>query len=692
LTRIYICRKCGKKHSIEQFNQSRFCLNCGTYLTLRVVSANSSTRKFITKLKTASENEKSDNRLLPRGYEVRKGQVDFIEEAKKALETNQVFIGSAPCGIGKSLASLLSVLPQIENNKLLISFRTRSQLHIFLKELRGLKNPPNTVSFFSKQDMCPLAKKRAGSYFDFLEECRRLKENCESGTKPFCRYYWNMNKRKRQAEELALDCIRKILDPQEATQLMARQGFCAYEMLKRVLSKAQIFLGTYNYTFNPPVRKALLQSWGVDLSKVYLIVDEAHNIPNFARDLLSDQITQKTVESAIKETENFDHNKVGDVQDYLNVLDDDVFRYAQKDLGNATLKMLNQQDLSDKFRDWTGTSSEQAAETLHEYGEHVKEVRQELGYDRIFSYTHRVGDFVDNFFQKVGEKYVHLFQKDWGDRTFLSVKSLDGREITDPVLRQARGSIVMSGFLSPPKVYRDLILRSSEDVRLREFDSPFPPENRLILAACDVSSRFERRTDQMLKKWAKYIEVISIANKGNIGVFFTSYNLMNTILSHIDIDRGMIVEERKTRRTELMEKLTKSDNNALFGVMGGKFSEGMDYPDNLLKCVVTVGLPYATWNVYQQALIRYFDYQFPGNGRAYAYLTPAIFRLVQACGRVHRSATDKGCIIMLDERITQPNIKYLLPSYYQKEMKIVKNPIECGNFMVKFWEKLQKIN
>jgi DNA excision repair protein ERCC-2 len=637
------------------------------------------------------ENERPENQWLPIGYEIRKGQVEFIEEAKKALENNQVFVGSAPCGIGKSLASLLSVLPQLGENKLLISFRTRSQLHIFLKELRGLKNPPLTVSFFSKQDMCPLTKKRAGSYFDFLEECRRLKENCKSGTKPFCKFYWNLHRRTRQAEEMAHDCARKILYPQEASRLMARHGFCAYEMLKRVLSKAQVFLGTYNYSFNPPVRKALLKSWGVDLSKIYLIVDEAHNIPDFARGLLSDRINQKTVENAIKETENFDHEKVGDVQDYLNVIDDDVFRYVQKGLGDANLNLLNPLELADKFRDWSGTSSQQAAETLHKYGEHVREVRQELGYDRIFSYTHRVGDFLENFFQRVGEKYVHLIQKDWGKRTYLSVKSLDGREITDPVLRQARGSIVMSGFLSPPKVYRDLILRNNADVRLREFDSPFPRENRLILAACGVSSRFERRTDQMLKKWAEYIDVISLKNDGNIGVFFTSYNLMNAVLSYIKSDRRMIVEERKTRRNEVMEKLTKSFHNALFGVMGGKFSEGMDYPDNVLKCVVTVGLPYATWNVYQQALIKYFDYQFPGNGRAYSYLTPAIFRLVQACGRVHRSAKDKGCIIMLDERVTQPNIKYLLPNYYQKEMKIVRNSLECGENIAKFWEKHRKI-
>jgi DNA excision repair protein ERCC-2 len=113
----------------------------------------------------------------------------------------------------------------------------------------------------------------------------------------------------------------------------------------------------------------------------------------------------------------------------------------------------------------------------------------------------------------------------------------------------------------------------------------------------------------------------------------------------------------------------------------------MDYPDNILKCVVTVGLPYATWSVYQKALIDYFDYQYPGRGRDYAYLTPAIFRLIQACGRVHRSATDKGCIVMLDERVTQPNIKSILPSYYQQEMKIIKTPFECEEQLTKFWDR-----
>ncbi len=655
-------------------------------------------RKVITIYKGAGEAMKrivigktSQEGWLPQNYEVRKGQMDFIEEASKAIESNEIFLGSAPCGIGKSLASLLAILPKLGENKLLICFRTRSQLHIYLKELKALQRTPSAASFFSKQDMCPLRREGYLSYFDFLDECRRLKENCESSTKPYCRFFWNINKKEKEAEELALDCARKIIAPRQAVEQMSRQGFCAYEALKRVLDRVDIFLGTYHYIFNPPVREALLKSFGVDLSNIYLIVDEAHNLPVFSRELLSDRLTQNTLEGALKEIETFEHEALPSVQEYLTVLNEEIFQRAQETLGKGNLKQLNPQEVSDLFLDQSGVSGSEAAETLHEYGEHVKETRRELGYERIFSYNHRMGEFMENFFKKVGDKYIHLIQMDWRDRIVLEVRSFDGREITNSVLRKARGGILMSGFLSPPKIYRDLMVYDHNGVYLKEFDSPFPPKNRLILAAEDVSSRFEKRTDKMLEKWKDYIEAISAANEGNIAVFFTSYELMHAILPLVKTNRKKIIEQRKTKRDEVMEQLTRSTDNMLFGVMGGKFSEGIDYPDNILTCVITVGLPYATWSVYQKALINYFNNQFPRKGRIYAYLTPAILRLIQSCGRVHRSATDKGCIAILDKRVTRPNIKQQLPSYYQKEMKIVRNPIDCAEQIKKFWEKHNKI-
>ena len=63
-------------------------------------------------------------------------------------------------------------------------------------------------------------------------------------------------------------------------------------------------------------------------------------------------------------------------------------------------------------------------------------------------------------------------------------------------------------------------------------------------------------------------------------------------------DRKIIMEEPNTKRKDVIEKLTSSSNYVLYGVMGAKLSEGMDYPENILTCVVTIGLPYATWDAY----------------------------------------------------------------------------------------------
>jgi DNA excision repair protein ERCC-2 len=179
----------------------------------------------------------------------------------------------------------------------------------------------------------------------------------------------------------------------------------------------------------------------------------------------------------------------------------------------------------------------------------------------------------------------------------LEVRSFDGREIVDPVLKGAQGTILMSGFLSPPTVYRDLMLYQPSKTCLKEFEPPFPCENRLILAAEDVSSEFKKRNDLMLEKWKGYVEAISDASQGNMAVFFTSYGMMHRVTSLIGTRRTAIIEDSNTKRNDVVEKLANSSNNILYGVMGGKLSEGIDYPDNILvtdwgpgrQCTTTMG-------------------------------------------------------------------------------------------------------
>jgi len=128
---------------------------------------------------------------------------------------------------------------------------------------------------------------------------------------------------------------------------------------------------------------------------------------------------------------------------------------------------VDPQGLSDLLLERCDAPGLEVAEMVHEYGKDVMETRRELCYERIYSYNYRVGKFLLNFFEKEPERYLHLAQRDWRDRAVLKVRSFDGRSLTDPVLRQARGSILMNGFLSPPAIYRDLVLYDGEVAYLR---------------------------------------------------------------------------------------------------------------------------------------------------------------------------------------------------------------------------------
>lgn len=53
-----------------------------------------------------------------------------------------------------------------------------------------------------------------------------------------------------------------------------------------------------------------------------------------------------------------------------------------------------------------------------------------------------------------------------------------------------------------------------------------------------------------------------------------------------------------------------------------------------------------------------------GQGFEYAYLYPGLQKVVQACGRVIRSETDQGVIVLMDDRYAASRVVSLLPSWW----------------------------
>jgi DNA excision repair protein ERCC-2 len=102
--------------------------------------------------------------------------------------------------------------------------------------------------------------------------------------------------------------------------------------------------------------------------------------------------------------------------------------------------------------------------------------------------------------------------------------------------------------------------------------------------------------------------------------------------------------------------------------------------------VVIVGVGIPQLGLERDLIKEYFDRQ-SGSGFAYAYQYPGFNRVQQATGRVIRTETDRGIIILIDDRFTQARYRHLFPSHWQG-YHVVQNVAELKNQLTRFWSQL----
>lgn len=176
----------------------------------------------------------------------------------------------------------------------------------------------------------------------------------------------------------------------------------------------------------------------------------------------------------------------------------------------------------------------------------------------------------------------------------ISLFPLDPSDITQPVFSNVHASIVMSGTLYPPEIYADILGIGKDNRILKEYSSPFPKENRLLLSSEILSTVYHRRNEMEFRKMGNAIsEIINIV-PDNVAVFFPSYKLIKDISKYLNTTKEIILESqdwKKEDKRKVMDMMYEKNNLALLGVQLGSFSEGIDFENNALKGVVIVGIP-----------------------------------------------------------------------------------------------------
>ncbi len=121
------------------------------------------------------------------------------------------------------------------------------------------------------------------------------------------------------------------------------------------------------------------------------------------------------------------------------------------------------------------------------------------------------------------------------------------------------------------------------------------------------------------------------------------------------------------QRSDFLAQYFEHDNTLGFAIMGGIFAEGIDYVGKSLigAIVIGVGMPQA--NTEQQLIQQDYD-NMQMNGFDFAFRFPGLTRVKQSAGRVIRSELDRGVIVLIDNRFSQPVYLQQLPSHWQAEL------------------------
>jgi Rad3-related DNA helicase len=124
----------------------------------------------------------------------------------------------------------------------------------------------------------------------------------------------------------------------------------------------------------------------------------------------------------------------------------------------------------------------------------------------------------------------------------------------------------------------------------------------------------------------------------------------------------------------------------LLAVMGGIFSEGVDFIGNM--CIgVIIFSPAIPAPTFERELIREYYANKNEAGFDYAYTFPAMNKVIQAVGRLIRTPKDKGVIVLVGERFSEENIQTLFPEEWFFTPYNLEITDQYENSIKAFWEK-----
>lgn len=568
----------------------------------------------------------------------RLGQKSFMSSVYKTIEEGQVLFSRAPTGIGKTIASLFPALKaygrSMTEKIFYLTAKTigKEVAADSLKQLEEQGIHLKRVIITAKDKIC------------LNEETKCNPEDC-----PYAKGHFD---RVNHVIELVFNQC-DTFDRETIERYSKEHCVCPYELSLDLALFSDVIICDYNYVFDP---QAMLRRFFVEGGGRYtLLIDEAHNLVDRARSMYSASLSKEQVLRTKNLVKGIDEK----LHQYLSLLNKQLI---------TCRKMCEEQDEARyEEKDMPHLMTELIRSILHRIEKVISQNREWIYTESLLEFYFEVYDFVKKA-EYYSEKYVTYYEKK-EQEVLVTLYCLDPSDNIKHCVEGMQGCIYFSATLLPMPYFIKLLGGNDNSYGL-VLPSPFEPKRLKLLIDRSISTKFYQR-DRALIPIAERINAVVRGRKGNYMVFFPSYKFLEDVLdvymtqfqNHGEVE--VIYQERnlseQLKETFLAHFHRERDNSLVaFSVLGGMFSEGIDLTGERLigVIIVGVGLPQIC---YERDLLRdYFAASYHA-GFEYAYVYPGMNKVLQAAGRVIRTITDKGVVILLDERFQMPMYRQLFP-------------------------------
>ncbi|MBU3112053.1 ATP-dependent DNA helicase [Clostridium lacusfryxellense] len=586
----------------------------------------------------------------------REGQRELAVSVYKTIVENKKMFVQAPTGIGKTISTLFPAIKAVgEGYTQKIFYLTAKTItrqvaeDAFVKmKKNGLKFKTTTIT--AKDKVC----------FSKGSACNP--EQCEFAKGHFDR-----------VNEALLDILKNedTFSREIIENYSNKYRVCPFEFTLDLTVWSDCIICDYNYVFDPRV---YLKRFFTDNNGDYtILVDEAHNLVDRAREMFSAVLHKKPLLQLKRDIKAID-NQMYKIINKLN-----AFMVSMKNLCNEDGYYKQNSEPVDIYNLLTRlTKILEVWLTKNEKSE-IYDNLLELYFNSL-SFI-RVAELYD-------EKYI-TYVETTQDDVVLKIFCLDPSKLLREASKRGKSVIYFSATLLPLVYFKEILGGEKLDYNLT-LKSPFDPSKLKVLIAKDISTKFRYR-ENSYSKIVEYIYAVISAKKGNYMVFFPSYKYMDDVSASFVQKYPKVKVETQTNfmaedsRESFLQNFNSSTGaNVLgFGVLGGIFSEGIDLKGDALIGVIVIGVGHPMICFEREIIKEYFDGK-SNNGYEYSYMYPGMNKVLQAAGRVIRTEEDRGIVLLIDDRFLKQRYKRLFPKEWD-DFYIASNNADAQNEIYQFW-------